>query len=328
MKPQKSRKASDFPSSMVWGELAIISSSGVEKNCMLLKKDEYTIGRSRRCDVRIAIKTVSRTHVSIKRMPSTQKIILNNCSSGEEDLFVNRNLIKSGESVDLTFGDVIMLSRKVFKLYSPREEQSVVQNDTVLCSVRGSKCLQQSEKVNETKGGITRSAQKRKASSLSCPRAKRCKSLEANVSNDLALGTPEALNKKSFSGSIGLSDLKQIKADKIQVLSPAAERRKLTDRKSMSPLSRSLGSGQLSKKLCRYHSAKKRLSEGKQILKTKVIASKNNLSECGKQKILFTPSLKTKTEEQRRQEIMAALLASSSPKFGTVNEQLKSHCKT
>jgi len=345
MKPQKTRKRSSFASNAVWGELAIFSSSGVEKQCMLLKKTEYVMGRSRRCDVRISIKTVSRTHVRIQLNPQPPKMSLTNCGSGEDDLFLNRSLIKPGEKVALSFGDVIKLSGKVFKLYSPREEQSVIQDDTLLCSqqldntiphpgggggARGTRCLPQPREVTEKKFTTTVLPQKRKAFPPNCPRETNFKSSPAPAScgsNDSALGTPEAKNTKSSAKSVRFSHFNQVKADGIQVYSPATKRMKLADRKLTPGPARLFRAGQLPQELGRNHSAKKRLSERKQILRTKGFLSKSLGSQSVQQKLLLTPSLKQKTEEQRREEIMAILLASS-PELETVNEQPKSFRST
>merc|ERR1719447_1767124 len=59
---------------------------------------------------------------------------LSNCGSGEDDLFINKILVKQKIKVPLRFGDVIELSGKVFKLYSPRREHSVNLDETQLCS--------------------------------------------------------------------------------------------------------------------------------------------------------------------------------------------------
>jgi len=310
---------------------------------MLLKKDEYIMGRSRRCDVRISIKTVSRTHVRIQLNPQPPKMSLTNCGSGEDDLFLNRTLIKPGEKVPLSFGDVIKLSGKVFKLYRPRKEHSVILDDTLLCSqqpfldntiphpgggVHDTRCLPQPKEVTETKFGATGLTQKRKASPPNWPRATSFRSSPASCgSNDSALGTPEANNKKSSSKSVRFSHFNQVKADGIQVFSPATKRRKLADRKLTPGPARLFRAGQLPPELGINHSAKKRLSERKQILRTIGFVSKSLGSQSVQQKLLLTPSLKQKTEEQRREEIVAILLASS-PELETVNEQPKSFRST
>jgi len=334
MKPQELRNNSSFQSTAVWGELAIISSSGVEKQCMHLSKYEYTMGRSRRCDVKISIKTVSRTHARIQRNHHSSEMTLTNCGSGEDDLFLNKTLIKPSETVQLNFGDVIKLSGKVFKLYCPRGERSEILDDTLLCSqnrllknmtphpaggVRDTRCLPQPIEVTETKFNAAESALKGKASSFGWPKPPSFRNSPArNSSSDLLLGTPDIETNKTIK-SVRFSQFNQVvEADGIQVLSPAPKRRKLAERKPTPCFGRTPRS-EFPPEWSRFSSVKKRLINRKQVLKTKS-ALKNQGSHCMEQKLSLTPSVKHKSEEQRRKEIMTLLLASS-PELETVNEQ-------
>jgi len=323
----------------VYGELAIISSSGIEKQCMLLKKNEYTIGRSRRCDVRINIKTVSRLHVRIQRDRLTHKMTLSNCGSGEDDLFVNKILVKQKSKVPLTFGDVIQLSGKLFKLYSPRHEHSAFLEETQLCSEApiedysvsypipgggsfggrsGSKAVE--DKDNKYKkrkrspsligfvNGVPGNAE------LYSPYSKKIPS----DPSDLALGTPDAETNTKTTKSVRFSHLNEVKEDGIKAYySPATKLRRVADRIATPGPGRLFKSGRLPQEDSRNPNSKMRLSEKKQILKraetTTSFRKKNPQNSISR--LLLTPTVeqKPKTEEELRKEIMRILLASSSP---------------
>jgi len=321
----------------VYGELAIISNSGVEKQCMLLKKHEYTIGRSRRCDVRINIKTVSRLHVRIQRDRLTHKMTLSNCGSGEDDLFVNKILVKQKSKVPLTFGDIIELSGKVFKLYSPRQEHSVFLDETQLCSeapivdqslsypMPGGGSFGGRSGSNAAEGKENKYKKSKRSPSLIgfingvpgnaelySPYSKKVPS----DPSDLALGTPDAEANTQTTKSVRFSHFNEVKADGIQAYSPATKRRRVADRKATPGPGRLFKSGQLPQEESRNPNSKRRLSERKQVLKrAKTTTSfKNKETQCPT-RLLLTPTVeqKPKTEEERRKEIMRILLASSSP---------------
>jgi len=321
----------------VYGELAIISSSGATKQCMLLKKNVYTIGRSRRCDVRINIKTVSRLHVTIQRDRLTKKMTLANCGSGEDDLFVNKVLVKQGKKVSLRFGDVITLSGKMFKLYSPRKEHSVILDETRLCSQPPS--MDRSGSCPIPGGGIlSRQGAPQPVDFTECQIKKmRSPSLigvlngvsgtverwspfaknSSDPFSDLALGTPKAETNTNTSKSVRFSHFNEVKAEGIQAYSPATKRRRLADRKPTPGPGRLFKSGQLPQEGSRNPSFKKRLSERKQVLKRTESSEKlkNQERQHVKQKLSLTPKQdqRAKTEDDRRKEIMRILLASSSP---------------
>jgi len=322
----------------VYGQLAIISSSGATKQYMLLKKNVYTIGRSRRCDVRINIKTVSRHHVTIQRDRVTQKMTLSNCGSGEDDLFVNKVLVKQGSKVSLKFGDVITLSGKMFKLCSPRKVHSVVLDETRLCSQPPS--IERNDSSPIPGGGILRGhcapqpvdfteskIKKKRSPSLVgvlngvsgtverwSPFAKRSTS---DPFADLALATPKAETNTNTSKSVRFSHFNEVKADGIQAYSPATKRRRLADRKLTPGPGRLFKSGQLPQEGSRNPNSKKCLSERKQVLKRTENSErlKHQERQHVRQKLTSTPKLdqRAKTEEDRRKQIMRILLASSSP---------------
>jgi len=244
---------SNFKPTAVWGELAIISSSGGEKQSMLLDKCEYTIGRSRRCDVRISIKTVSRVHVRIKHDKSTGIMTLFNCGS-EEDLFVNGTYVKSKEEVSLEYGDIINLSGRRFKLQRPRDECSVIVDETQLCSQPA--ILDKSVSTQLIPGGGISDSQSiwqrgdllrikdTKDSSLIEKRTKVDASPFGRVfgsqgllknspdfqMSDDAPGTPDAWSNTKTSKSVRFSYFNEIKTNGQRVYSPAMKRRRLSDR--------------------------------------------------------------------------------------------------
>jgi len=319
-----------------YGELAIISSSGVEKQSMLLKKNGYTIGRSRSCDVRINIPTVSRLYVRIQRYQLTHKMTLSNCGSGEDDLFINKILVKQKSKVPLRFGDVIELSGKVFKLYSPRREHSVILDETQLCSEAtpvdksvsypipggGSFATRRESNAAEVKD---RKHKKRKRSpsmigflkgvpgnsELYSPCSKKIPS----DPSDVPLGTPDSEANTQTTKSVRFSHFNEVKADGIQAYSPATKRRRVADRKPTPGPGRLFKSGQLPQEEIRNPNSKRRLSERKQVLKRVEITKSFKNTGTPIKKLLLTPTVeqKPKTEEERRKEIMRILLASSSP---------------
>jgi len=279
---------SDRRSSDVWGELTIISSCGIEKQSMILKKSEYTIGRSRRCDVRIGIKTVSRVHVKIKYDLVTRKSTLLNCGK-EDDLFLNDTLVKPMEEVPLSFGDIIKLSGKKFKLRSPVEEHSVIVDETQLCSqppildkspatsfapgggVHNTRSLPQRLEIMKTMDFTT--SQRAAAS----PVGKFLESQAEMLKSPLSLGTPDAEFKNNSSKSVRFSRFNEIKSNGQKVYSPATKRRRASDRM---------------------------LSARKQVL-----GRVRHQGTQVKPKLLLTPTVKPKTEGERRKEIMRRLLS-------------------
>jgi len=240
---------SNFKPIAVWGDLAIISSSGGEKQSMLLDKCEYTIGRSRRCDVRISIKTVSRVHVRIKCDKSTGIMTLFNCGS-EEDLFLNGTYVKSMEEVSLAYGDIINLSGRRFKLQRPRDECSVIVDETQLCSqpaildksvsaqpiagegISDSQSLWQRGDLLKMKDTKDSSLTKVDASPLG--RVFGSQGLMENSPafqmSDFAPGTPDAGFNKKTSKCVRFSYFNEIKTKGQRVYSPAMKRRRLRDR--------------------------------------------------------------------------------------------------
>jgi len=313
-----------------YGELAIISSSGVETQCIPLNKHEYTIGRSRRCDVRIKIKTVSRLHVRIQHDSVTHKMTLVNCGSGEDDLFVNEIFVKQGCKVQLKFGDVIELSGKRFKLHSPRKGRSAILDETRLCSQPP--VLKRSESCHIPGGGAIEEQYKKRARSPSFARLnlmsgateKRSPDIRKSTLeplSELALGTPDTKANTNTSKSVRFSHYNEVKTDGIQAYSPATKRRRVADRKPTPGPGRLFKSGQLPQDDSRNTNSSKRLSERKQVMKRsdKVGISRSKGSQYVKQPLLLTPTVKQmpKTEEERRKEIMRRLLASSSPPDAT-----------
>jgi len=273
---------SDRRSSEVWGELTIISSYGIEKQSMILNKSEYTIGRSRRCDVRIGIKTVSRVHVKIKYDLVTRKLTMLNCGK-EDDLFLNDTLVKPTEEVPLSFGDIIKLSGKKFKLRSPLDERSVIVDDTQLCSqppildesptktfapgggIRDVRSLPQRLEIKKTTDFTT---SHRAAAS---PLGKFLESQASVLKSPLSFGTPNS------SKSVRFSRFNEIKSNGQKVWSPATKRRRVSDRV---------------------------LSARKQVL-----GRVRHQGTQVKPKLLLTPTVKPKTEGERRKEIMRRLLS-------------------
>jgi len=313
-----------------YGELAIISSSGVETQCIPLNKHEYTIGRSRRCDVRIKIKTVSRLHVRIQHDSVTHKITLVNCGSGEDDLFVNEIFVKQGCKVQLKYGDLIELSGKRFKLNSPRKERSAIVDETLLCSQPP--VMNRSVLCHIPGRGVIEGHYIKRARSPSLVRLKQMSGTKEKRSPDirkstleplseLALGTPDTKTNSNTSKSVRFSHYNEVKTDGIQAYSPATKRRRVADRKPTSGPGRLFMSGQLPQEDSKNANSSKRLIERKQVLVTadKVGISKNKGTQYIKQPLLSTPTVQqiSKTEEERRKEIMKILLEGSSPPDAT-----------
>jgi len=228
---------SNFKPIAVWGDLAIISSSGGEKQSMLLDKCEYTIGRSRRCDVRISIKTVSRVHVRIKYDMSTGIMSLLNCGS-EEDLFVNGTYVKSKEEVSLAFGDIINLSGRRFKLQRPLDECSVIVDETQLCSQPA--ILDKSISTQLIPGGGISDSQSiwKRGDLLKMKDTKDMvfgsqglmENSPAFQISDVSPGTPDTGSNPKTSKSVRFSYFNDIKTNGQRVYSPAMKRRRLSDR--------------------------------------------------------------------------------------------------
>jgi len=336
---------SNFQSTTVWGELAIISSSGAEKQSMVLDKCEYTIGRSRRCDVRISIKTVSRIHVRIKYDKSTGIMTLFNCGS-EEDLFVNGTYVKSKEEVSLAYGDIINLSGRRFKLQPPRDERSVIVDETQLCSqpaildksasglvipgggIRDSQSIWQQGDLSKTK--VTKDNRIiDKQTKVDASPFGRVFGSQASIENspvcrmsNAAFGTPGAESNRKTSKSVRFSYFNEIKTNGQKVYSPARKRRRLSDRMP-TPGPRGFGSSrQQPQPLNRNISSKKRMSYQKQAInRTRNVADFKNKGKHQqvKTKLLLTPTV-GRTLDERRKAIMRRLLAddeatSALPKF-------------
>jgi len=326
---------SNFQSTTVWGELAIISSSGAEKQSMVLDKCEYTIGRSRRCDVRISIKTVSRIHVRIKYDKLTGIMTLFNCGS-EEDLFVNGTYVKSKEEVSLAYGDIINLSGRRFKLQHPRDERSVIVDETQLCSqpaildksasgqlipgggIRDSKSIWQRGDLLKTKETRDSSIIEKQTKVDASPFG-RVFGYRGSVENspvcrmsNAALGTSGAESNTKTSKSVRFSYFNEIKTNGQKVYSPARKRRRLSDRMP-TPGPRGFGSTrQQPQPLNRNISSKKRMSYQKQAInRTRYGADFENKGKQQqvKTKLLLTPTVKGRTLDERRKAIMRRLLA-------------------
>jgi len=321
---------SNFQPPSVWGELAIISSSGVEKKSMILDKCEYTIGRSRLCDVRISIKTVSRIHVRIKHDKSTGIITLVNCGS-EEDLFVNGTYVKSKEEVSLSYGDIINLSERRFKLRHPRDERSVIVDETQIFSqpaildksaagqlipclgIRNSQSIRQRGEFLKTEIDSIREKQTKVDDSL----FGRVFGSQGPVENspvfqvsDVASGTPDAERNRKTSKSVRFSFFNEIKVNGQKIYSPARKRRRLSDRMPTPGPRGFVRLRQQPQPLNRKKSSNKRKSNTKQVISWTHTGAcvVNKGQQQVKTKLLLTPTVKTRTLEKRRNSIMRRLL--------------------
>jgi len=324
----------------VWGELAVISVSGSEKKSLILNKSEFTIGRSRRCDVRISIKTVSRIHMRLRYDKLTGNMCLFNCGS-EEDVFINGTPVKPEEEVLLAFGDIIDLSEIRLKLQRPREEQSEILDETELCSQPA--ILDKSPETKPIPGGGSQWLNKRwdqiktKESTLiekkfkidASPFGKELGSQvplgkspffrksdyvsmdksPVFLKSDVLLGTPDSVLNTTKSKRVRFSYFNEIKIDGQKVFSPARKRRRLADRM---PTPGHRMYPRLPQPLSKNANSNKRRSWRQVVNMTRNGACvKNDGMRKLNAKMLLTPKVKLKTKDDRRMEIMRRLLACS-----------------
>jgi len=325
----------------VWGELAVVSVSGTEKKSLILNKSEYTIGRSRRCDVRISIKTVSRIHMRLRYDKFTGNMSLFNCGS-EEDVFINGTPVKPEEEELLAFGDIIDLSEVRLKLQSPRDEQSEILDETELCSQPA--ILDKSPETKPAPGGGSECVNKRwdqiytKESTLieenfkidASPFGKEelgsqvplgkspifrksdLVSMEKSpvfLKSDVLLGTPDSVLNTNKSKRVRFSYFNEIKIDGQKVFSPARKRRRLADRM---PTPGHRMHPRLPQPLSKNANSNKRRSWRQVINMTRNGGCvKNDGKHKLMPKMLLTPKVMPKTVDDRRTEIMRRLLACS-----------------
>lgn len=130
-----------------------------------------------------------------------------------------------------------------------------------------------------------------------------------NSSSDLALGTPDLETTKAIT-RVGFSHFNQLTKHRLQVFSPAWKRRKIAGRMSTPSFGRHLRSSEFPPDWSSYPSPRIRLIKRKQELKG-VSALKNQGSKEVEQQLLLTPPVELKSENERRKELLAFLLASS-----------------